>query len=213
LKRQLDSIDENLPRKTAREVLNNCEVTGAVNITQMDLQRMFEDQFSRFAAQQQQLANALQVSSTSSNPDNTSSNNNGYRTFSWGGRFHSVPQNFRFPDCDVKTIWEIWYFGYPNENIAPLNSLKNWDLTKKACRTKLSYARNVMEELFTHTTVDLRTIKAMSATERDGVFDVAYRSLLSQFGDENYVNSRRSIGYRTVYDNINRRKKRLAQEV
>jgi hypothetical protein len=207
LKRQLDSFDEEMPRKTAREVLNNCEVTGAVNVTMMDLERVLKEQLAEFRASQElrfQDASLLNAPSQAG----ASANSTGGSLFSWGGRLHCVPENFKMPSCDVKTLWEMWNFGIPSNNIGPLKRLKAFDLSLKSCKVSLTHARVVMSEL-DKCMPDHSNLAVMSVEQRDAAFNQAYKSLLLQFHDETRMLSRRLgvIKYRTVYEDIQHLKK------
>jgi len=37
----------------------------------------------------------------------------GFKRFTWkaDNKFHMVPEDFKFPNIDVKTMWGLWHFG------------------------------------------------------------------------------------------------------
>ena len=60
-------------------------------------------------------------------------------------RLHPVPQDFRFPRCPVKVLWDRWWSGQPNLKIAPFLKLQEYDLLHSQDSQLLSRARSVMK--------------------------------------------------------------------
>ena len=60
-----------------------------------------------------------------------------------------MPQDFVFPSCDVKTIWNLWYYGHAAQEIQPYRNLKGHesDLKTKMEKTYLYRAGIVMARL------------------------------------------------------------------
>lgn len=52
----------------------------------------------------------------------------GYRLHMYGGSFHRVPVNWRFPRCGVHDLWRQWWVGDTERNIPPLKLLKIDDI-------------------------------------------------------------------------------------
>ena len=67
-----------------------------------------------------------------------------FRLWSWGGRFHPVPEGWRLASTDVMSTWRLWHFGNPAERIRPLRHLQKADLTDGAQVTQWSKTRGVM---------------------------------------------------------------------
>lgn len=41
-----------------------------------------------------------------------------YGTWTWGGRIHPVPEDFQFPKCNVRALWDFWWDGNRSEGLA-----------------------------------------------------------------------------------------------
>jgi hypothetical protein len=52
-----------------------------------------------------------------------------FKLWSWGGKFHMVPEGWVFPSTNVKDTWQLWYFGHLADQIRPLRYLKKADLS------------------------------------------------------------------------------------
>jgi len=46
----------------------------------------------------------------------------------YGGSFHRVPEDWRFPHCRVADLWRHWWIGDSVRNIPPLRLLNNFDV-------------------------------------------------------------------------------------
>lgn len=53
----------------------------------------------------------------------------GYRYHSYGGKFHKVPEDWRFPRVGVLDAWRQWWIGDTVRSIPPLNTLKGCDVS------------------------------------------------------------------------------------
>jgi hypothetical protein len=52
----------------------------------------------------------------------------GYKLHLYGGTFHRVPVDWRFPRCGVHDIWRHWWLGDTVRQIPPLKYLKMIDI-------------------------------------------------------------------------------------
>jgi hypothetical protein len=52
----------------------------------------------------------------------------GYRLHMYGGSFHRVPIDWRFPRCGVHNLWRQWWVGDTERQIPPLKLLKIEDV-------------------------------------------------------------------------------------
>ena len=117
--------------------------------------------------------------------------------------------------CNVRTLWDLWYFGQEASNVAPYRQLHAWDLDTKADRAMLSKAVKVMEKLSSIAVERSPTIilRDLSINDSRQIFAISFNTLcmtltggaLAQdidrrhFGDSSYV---------TFYDMILKHKKR-----
>jgi rubredoxin len=47
----------------------------------------------------------------------------GFQPHHYGGKFHKVPENWRFPKCNAKLLWVQWNVGDTVNNVPPLRTL------------------------------------------------------------------------------------------
>lgn len=71
------------------------------------------------------------------------------KMFSWcDGTLHMVPEGFCLPSVTLKTLWDMWWLGIPNQQIGPLHKLRVGHLpSKTADKVQFSRARTVMSGL------------------------------------------------------------------
>jgi hypothetical protein len=46
----------------------------------------------------------------------------------YGGKFHRVPEDWRFPRCGIRDLWRQWHIGDTVRNIPPLKTLQFHDI-------------------------------------------------------------------------------------
>jgi len=109
-----------------------------------------------------------------------------YKSFSWDGKlWRLVPQGFIFPKVDVKTMWNLWYFGHSGQQIHPYKELCNFldDLSSNRDKERYSRAKKVMsfleDEMLTQNLLPdgVESIGALKA-EGDRVFRHAYEAVV-----------------------------------
>jgi len=64
--------------------------------------------------------------------------------FSWGGKFHKLPDNFKFPSVDVFTAWKLWWCGIPSTNIIPFCQINVCDLKTQAQKNTFYKWKSIM---------------------------------------------------------------------
>ena len=139
-----------------------------------------------------------------SNASNHLTNNSDVQctSWTWKGRFHPVPEGFRFPKCTTKAVWDLWWDGLPVERIKPQRHLKSFDLSR-ADGNNMSKARKVLKALTGELTDE--DVSALSISDRDNLFQDRYLQLFRKmYPDQSEDHhDRRRIGdltYMTVYD-------------
>jgi hypothetical protein len=55
----------------------------------------------------------IENSLNSSMIDHDLENDGRFLFWSWGGRFHPVPEDFHFDSMTATALWELWHFGNP----------------------------------------------------------------------------------------------------
>ena len=128
----------------------------------------------------------------------------GYRTFVWGGQYHRVPEDFKFPKTNIKLMWDLWWMGKESERISPFRRLRSDDLTgyDKALFSKV---KSVMEVL--RNDKEEAEIRNMSIVERDAHFETALPVLtVRAFGHNNMeVSNIGKLQVSSIYDLMARR--------
>ena len=64
-------------------------------------------------------------------------------THAWG--VHPVPKTFKFPLCNTKRLWDLWFFG--DECRFPYRKLQPLDMPETTDKVNLARARKVMKYL------------------------------------------------------------------
>lgn len=121
--------------------------------------------------------------------------------------------------CSVRAMWDLWYFGWEDKNMAPYRLLHVWDLDAKGDKGNLSKAAKVMEKLSMIAVENTPgvNLKSMNITDSRKMFASSFDTLCStlsrgasiqdidrkHYGDSSYI---------TFYDLILKNKKRSLAE-
>ena len=171
--------------------------TGTVPITFNQVQGMLNDLKNTLTTA---LSTAV-ANQHNSNASNHLTNNSDVQctSWTWKGRFHPVPEGFRFPKCTTKAVWDLWWDGLPVERIKPLRHLKSFDLSR-ADGNNMSKARKVLKALTGELTDE--DVSALSISDRDNLFQDRYLQLFHPDQSEDHHDRRRigDLTYMTVYD-------------
>lgn len=85
------------------------------------------------------VANNAGVSSISDTPVSADAQ---YNLYCWGGRYHKLPELYRFPlGATMHTMWLLFYFGDRNQNLPPFRCLGCTDFGNRNDATYLSKVR------------------------------------------------------------------------
>jgi hypothetical protein len=79
--------------------------------------------------------------------DDLSNDPTQFDIFHWGGRFHYVPESFKFPSVNTKTMWDLMHFGNASLKIRPYKKIRVFSLQTKAERTNFTNAKKVVSLL------------------------------------------------------------------
>jgi len=168
-------------------------------------------QQSEIMIQQQQQQIAAQTPSITDT-------NNAYKTWSWKGRVHPVPEDFDFPSDNLSNIWNLWWDGRPSERIAPYRKLQPYDLDKKSMRTRFIKARKVMEFITQNTGKSANDIPSSTSAEKVTFLQDAYVRIFQEwYGDLSTLQLDRrtlaTMSFMSFYDLIkgNGRKKKYGR--
>ena len=73
------------------------------------------------------------------------------RMFCWGGKFHSVPENFVMPRMTLQTLITYWHCGSTQPSIPPLMFARSWSFSnksKKTMKVTLSQMKRVIKAVY-----------------------------------------------------------------
>jgi len=207
---------DNLPEKLKQTILDNFQVDGAIPITSSQIHDMFNnfrDDMVRAIAANGEAQNRNRNDDGDRNP-NLGGDMGGYRMWMWGGRLHPCPEDFEFPICNVKVLWDLWYSGRPCDNVQPYRfiSTKCGDLSIKLMRGRFSKATFVMNELsHGHTAADIANL---TINDRDKLFEDSFMRLFHLIypeKTEEYLDNHRvgDLQYVTMYDLVKKYYKTL----
>lgn len=87
-----DVMAETLPNRIVQLILNNIAVNGAIPISREDFVREFSTLREQLRMEVTQASQSANVAN-----DETENSSDSFRVWTWGGRIHPVPQDFRFP--------------------------------------------------------------------------------------------------------------------
>ena len=148
LARQLEKTPEALV-ETLRQ---HFQIEGVLPVSRTDfsefskvLERAMEARFQRL---QESFENSRSTSSSlppPCTPHQPCSTTN-FKTWTWGGRIHIVPEGFQLPRPSVKAFFMLWHFGNIDTAVGPLKFLSKYDVTK-ADWVQVSRARGVIAEI------------------------------------------------------------------
>ena len=208
-----------LPEQLRHDLLNHFQVNGAIPLTSMEITNLLRDMEERLA---------LRISTSSlhteespgaaMNSSITSNEASGdHETWTWGGRFHMVPEDFVFPKTTVAEMWNLWWKGFPNRRIGPLRFLKQFDVDVKV-RSFLSRAKKVMDLIVSKCLSEQRVSTAteiadLSDPERDALLADMFVMIWKEHYPQDSMEEldRRRLGeksYLTWYDIITARTRR-----
>ena len=110
-----DSLNQTLmelPSNVCNVILEHCSVNGAVPISASQISTLMTDMqksmMSKIVSEIRSMTGGTESSITQSDyiHDDMNASN---KSWTWGGRIHMVPEDFHFPMCNLRTIWDIWW--------------------------------------------------------------------------------------------------------
>jgi hypothetical protein len=143
---QTQELTRDLPSRIVDEVLTHVQVEGAVPVTSRGIEALLANALQPITArlgELQQIAAAPPAAPVLLPPEPAAR----WKTWTWGGRMHPVPNDFKFPNCNVATTWSLWFYGHAVDQIAPYRTFKNFDMISKRDKSYLSRSRKIMTML------------------------------------------------------------------
>lgn len=205
---KFDGIGDRLNRlpEDLRECMTrHFQIQGAFPITYRDVETLMQSFFTRYMGQpRNQQEGAGAAAGVATNPTAAVV----FRTWSWGGRWHPVPEGFLFPKCTVKEIWDLWWSGNVAQKITYYRQIHPGFDLPKSNKQYYSKAKYVINRLVYFSNVSETHIAGLTLPQRDILFESCFVQLFSSTldpGIEAELQDRRRFGeltYIRVYDRI-----------
>ncbi len=176
-----------VPEDVKKTIMDNFVVDGVTPITQAGIQLMISalrDDLTNTLTSRFSTMAAVDVAAP---PTNVSVANEGYANFHWGGKMNRyVPESFQFPVHDVKTMWDLWYFGNSMERWRPfklLHGIHADDIKNHAGRNNFCRTKVVMEWMESSARVQNlllvnESVSDMSHDRSDSIFEKSFADLI-----------------------------------
>ena len=215
------------PEALKKMMLESFTVNGAVPVTVSDFDRLLNARNNEIlrrldALEQHRFGTPQADQVTNSNRQVAPSGSSDFEYFFWGGKHRMVPEDFQFPLFDVRTMFNLWYFGNATTKIQPYKRLKDYrdDLRTKANQNNFNRARLVMQNLLNIAreknvlTNEVSDFSALPAQDALGKFDDVYQHLLTFCYPDGNVPSKRpnDLTLNTIADRIYKRQRTADQE-
>ena len=216
MKETLMSRLDSLPAELKVVMLENFQVNGVLPISHSQVVSMISnlEQTILNAMQQQGQLFIQQQQQLSAQASNAHEAAEGCRTWSWKGRFHPVPQDFKFPSDNMSNIWNLWWNGRPVERIAPYRKLHTFDIDDKIMCNRFIKARKVMDFIIEHSGKTVIEIANSSVAERVRYLQDAYLNIFDKWYSNESIcqldrRSVSSMSFLSFYELINGNGKRI----
>lgn len=170
-----DELKVTLPNNLKNMLMNHFEINGAAPLSKDDLYNCVRELENRMMSH---MSTSLlsSSSSTSSSSSSSSVGNPDFDIYYWSGRYHHVPQNFKIPDGNVKTLWNLYHFGDKSKRISPYkNIIPKFDFENNNIRKTFSDLNIIIKEVDNQIInlpehYNLDNVLLLSVEERDNIF-------------------------------------------
>ena len=132
---RMDALEHKLPVDVFKMLMEHFRVDGVAPVNMADMKAMLDERQAEILQRLEQILRENGVQSTQRccadevalNSRRSQEASTDYMWWEWGGRLKCmVPSGFTFPKVDVKTMFNLWYFGNSGERIRPYWHLKDF---------------------------------------------------------------------------------------
>jgi hypothetical protein len=139
-----DESKKELPNLVGSYILNTFQVQGAIPVTLQHFDTFREQLLQEFRQINQNGGSSAENALTES----TESEEEQYKYYFWGNRFHIVPENFSLKNMSIKHIWDMWNYGDKAKNLPPYNLITaKFDLKTKNEQKLIYKAKTVIDAI------------------------------------------------------------------
>jgi len=181
-----NQLSVELPKNVKDMLLQNFNIEGAIAVSRNDLFECINRLENRLLSAN--ITNTL--STTSSTTSSSSTSNTNFDLFCWNGKYHTIPQDFKLPNGNVKTLWNLYHFGDKQKRISPYKTIiPMYDFESRKEKQKFSELSLVMKEVdkqiesLEDNSLNINDVLKLDITTRDNIFANAYEKI--NFGDNN----------------------------
>ncbi|MGH2639759.1 MAG: hypothetical protein ACRDF4_10870 [Rhabdochlamydiaceae bacterium] len=182
LKEEVLSKYAELPAQVTNMLLSKLSINGAIPVTLDDMKTLINSAVAELKTQYSD-AHTVETCVLASHADPNSDPR--FQLWSWGGKFHMVPESWIFPSTNIKDTWNLWHFGHLTDKIRPLRCLKKMDLVGAAQTTKWSKTSGVVRAI-SQVMVEMKLVEKLedvlklSSIDSSTYFDQAIVQLMEK---------------------------------
>ncbi len=192
-----------VPALVKETLLANFSIDGVTAVTRSDIDHLME----RFtAALDERLNRPTTVSeSTPISMVATSSPSSAWKTWSWGGRIHMVPEGWKLPRPSFKAFYLLWYHGDGGLGVQPFRFLRTFDVCTGDWQ-QVSKAKGLIGELERIATSQTPTLPPFSQLSKSALCDVFVPQLYADLYPSSPTNQG-DVGIGTLYNRYRLKRK------
>lgn len=182
---------EALPSSLGSYLLRNFQIEGAVPITIDQFHRFREELRSDVSNEIRKVLKDERLQERPNLEENARlSAQFPYESFCWGGRFHPVPEDFKFQKLNLRTLWNLWHNGNSSLKIAPYKHIsQKFDLKTEKERNLFSKAKGCIEMIYS----SCKLISGSESVGQDEMFECGLNKLI------NLIEERKRSANESVY--------------
>eukprot|EP01040_Poterioochromonas_malhamensis_P014543 gene14543-16106_t len=175
---EIKAVTAELPSKVCEVLQENYSIQGVAPITVMQMRNALHEQAQQLLEEIRR--NQGISSSQTGNESPLQQEQNSYQIWTWGGALRFVPQNFVFPYCTSKNLWDYWLLGTEvPERIRPFRMIPLKDLSKKEAN-KMKKAKMLIETILRTMDCTVDVMASKSHEKRTVAYDRAFSAIVNE---------------------------------
>lgn len=212
---------DSVPKEVKAVLLENFRIDGTVPLTAAEVDGMIsglkDDLLQAIRLERTEVLAAVGFGQKETNTLLATDANRIYSQFTWGERIHPIPESFQFPrQCNVRSLWDMWWFPNDKDNIAPFRHFKAFDMFNNSDKQFLSKSRQVIKAILSKQSKPVSEIRKLDINTSREIFEECFvllcKDLYSKDDDEIDKHNIGRVTYITVYDLILNHKKKNQEE-
>ena len=201
-----------LPGEVTRELLEHCQVNGAVPISASQIESMMGEFRKQVISEIQATRENTNRSHNDTSGHDEAMCQTEFYTWTWGGKLQMVPRDFRFPKCNMRTMWDLYWGGRRCDKIRPYRYLRTFNLFHRSDRGRWTKATTMIDQ-FIQSIIGsgagpstFNELASMTPRYRDEMFDLAVDELRKSGAFPASIAPRvGQLSYITIYNHLGKR--------